>query len=107
MQQFKQNLEKLPSVDHIQSLTLYDEEQSLPVTTIENKPGKSASVKIYHYLDSQFGAISVAAAEKGLALYAEYVQEAKEQVGSHPNIDLLFDIITRDRCLTVKTLKTD
>lgn len=105
MKTLKENLTELPEVDDIKSLVLFEGSEVTPVTQIENRPGKSASLKIYHYLASQFGSISPKAAEKGLEIYAEYVEEAKGNPGAHPNIDLLFDVIANNRYLVVKALK--
>ena len=105
MERFKENLSKLPEVNDLKAVALFEGDQAEPVTKIENKPGKSASVRIYHYLGSQFGGISPKAAEKGLEIYAEFVDDAKQNPGSHPNIDLLFDVIEKDRYLAVKALK--
>ena len=105
MEQFKKNIEKLPTVDDLKAIALFEGDAESPVVTIENKPGKAASVRIYHYLGSQFGGISPSAAEKGLEIYAEFVEEAKQNPGSHPNIDLLFDVIKNDRYLAVKAIK--
>jgi len=37
--------------------------------------------------------------EQGLELYGEYVEEARQQPGSHPNIDLLDRVITEGMSL--------
>ena len=105
MEKFQNNLATLPAVEDIKALELFEGDGLEPVAVIENKPGKSASVRIYHYLGSQFGGISPKAAEKGLEIYAEYVDDAKQNPGSHPNIDLLFDVIANNRYLAVKALK--
>lgn len=107
MEQFKKNIENLPVVNHIAFIELYEGTNTQPVAKIENKPGKAASVKIYHYLGSEFGGISPKAAEKGLELYAEYVEDARQLPGSHPNIDLLFDIIENNRYLAVKAIRVE
>ena len=64
--------------------------------TIKPAPGKMASVAIYAALASQYSnTLGKAAAEKGLEWYDEYVQEAKDLPGSHPNIDLLLEILDK------------
>ena len=105
MKTLKENLTELPEVDDLKSLILFEGSMEEPVTRIDNIPGKSASVRIYHYLASQFGSISPKAAEKGLEIYAEYVQQARENPGEHPNIDLLFDVVANNRYLAVKAIK--
>jgi len=95
MSEFKTNLEKLPSIDNIKSLTLKND-LGETVTVIENKPGKSGSLAVYHHLYKIYGKIGSEAANEGLVLFGEYTQEAKNAEGSHPNIDLLFKIINND-----------
>ena len=57
---------------------------------LPNAPGKAASARIYaHLAAAHGGAIGPDAAAEGLALYGEYVEEAVQVPGSHPNIDLL------------------
>jgi hypothetical protein len=67
---------------------------------IPNAPGKAASARIYAHLAAQHGGVlTSAAAEEGLRLYGEFTEEARQQPGSHPNIDLLFRVIQEDlRC---------
>ena len=91
--QFSEVLASLPSIDHIAAIELFSsEDQTTPVARIENKPGSAGSVRVYHALIAEFGAINVAAAEKGLALYAEHTADALAFPGKHPNIDRLLQI---------------
>jgi len=100
MQQFSDVLSTLESVDNVKEITLFDGD--VAVSSIENKPGKSGSVKVYHHLYKQFGNISVEAAKEGLVLFSEHTADAKSNPGSHPNIDRLFSIIEDNKPLTVK-----
>jgi diaminopimelate decarboxylase len=57
---------------------------------IQNIKGKEASLQIYAAITSNDGYISPEAAKKGLALYGNSLRNAaKEQPGSHPEIDSL------------------
>ena len=99
---FADNLQTLPPVDHIAELQLLDA-QGNTVDTIPNQPGKAGSVRLYHALAAKHGGvITVAAAEEGLALFAEHTQAARQHPGSHPNIDRLFDIIASGQALQVQ-----
>lgn len=89
--QFSEILSSLPSIDHLQAIELYANDQL--VARIENKPGSAGSVRVYHALFMEFGAIDGAAANKGLAMYAEHTADALAFPGKHPNIDRLFEIV--------------
>lgn len=93
MTPFAEILKTLPSIDHIASISLYNDDNNTPVDVIENKPGKAGSVAVYHALLLEFGTLNTEAAKKGLKLYAEHVADAEANPGKHPNIDRLFDII--------------
>jgi hypothetical protein len=72
---------------------------------IANAPGKKASLAIYAHLAKKYnGQLTAAAAQEGLQLYGEYVEEAQQQPGSHPNIDLLLEVVAsgNSRPLTVE-----
>jgi len=89
--QFSEILSTLASIDHLAAIELsLGEQQS---TRIDNKPGSSGSVRVYHALFQEFGEINLAAAEKGLQLYAEHSADAITFPGKHPNIDRLLEII--------------
>ena len=85
--QFNDLLATLENIDHLAAIELYDGEQLN--TRIDNKPGSAGSVRVYHALNQEFGEINLAAAEKGLQLYAEHTADAKAFPGKHPNIDRL------------------
>lgn len=61
---FAEQLQTLPSVDHIAQLQLIDEQEQT-VATIDNVPGKSGSVRVYAALAAKHGALNVAAAQEG------------------------------------------
>jgi hypothetical protein len=72
------------------------------VATIENKPGQAGSLSIYNHLGQIYGAITDEAARKGLDLYAEHAEDARQNPGKHPNIDRLIGLIERGETLRVK-----
>ena len=51
---------------------------------------------IYSHLAQKYGgSLSPAAAQEGLDLYAEVVADARAHPGSHPNIDILLDVLAK------------
>jgi len=84
---FADNLATLPPVDHLARIELTAPGGIREV--IENKPGSAGSVRVYAYLAAKYGEINAAAAEEGLALYAEHTEDARAHPGKHPNIDRL------------------
>jgi len=101
MGNFTENLAQLVSVDHIARLDLLDP-QGAVVASIENKPGSQGSLKVYSHLADKWGCIDAAAAQEGLALYAEHGEDARLNPGKHPNIDRLFEIIAGGATYSVK-----
>ncbi|KAI5931842.1 Solute carrier family 49 member A3 [Manis javanica] len=86
---FSARLQQLPTVTHLAALQLADA-QGQVVATIENKPGQTGSLAVYHALAALYGgSITPAAAELGLEWYAEHTQDAIAFPGKHPNIDRL------------------
>jgi hypothetical protein len=86
---FAERLKTLPAVSHLQALQLLDAHGQL-LATIENKPGQTGSLAVYHALAQQTGGcITPAAAALGLDWYAEHTDDAKARPGQHPNIDRL------------------
>lgn len=103
MQTFNDIILTLPNIDHLQALELYDANGSI-AAIIENKPGSSGSVRVYHHLWKKWGCINADAAREGLMLYAEHTEDARQQPGKHPNIDRLFQVIAENAKLTVETI---
>lgn len=94
----KENVAKLPPISGIRRVTV----PALDNYAIDNVEGKKASVAIFHHLAQEFGGkLTPAAAQLGLELYGEYVEEAKQQPGSHPNIDLLLRVVEQGLTLDV------
>ena len=97
---FAENLQKLPAITHLAALQLFNTAGEL-VATMENKPGKAGSLAVYAALAARHGSINIAAAQEGLALFAEHTADARLNPGSHPNIDRLLDIVASGRALSV------
>lgn len=103
MPSFAENLSQMPSIDHLSALELLDE-QGAVVATIPNQPGKAGSLRLYAALVAEYGALTPAAAEKGLTLFAEHTADAQQHPGSHPNIDRLIELIATGRSLQARLI---
>lgn len=91
---FADNLKMIPGVEAIGKLELLDAAGGV-AATLENKPGKAGSLAVYHHLILAYGKIDAASARKGLELFAEHTEDARNNPGKHPNIDRLFEVIDR------------
>lgn len=100
---FKDNLQQLPTITHLQGLSLTDA-QGQVVALIENKPGQAGSLAVYAALAAKHGSINRAAAEEGLALYDEHTADAQAHPGKHPNIDRLIDLLAANGELSVQLI---
>jgi len=89
---FAENLKQLPRISHLAAIQLLDSEGAV-AATVENKPGQVGSLAIYNHLGQIYGAITVEAARKGLELYAEHTEDARQNPGKHPNIDRLLEMV--------------
>lgn len=99
---FADNLKQLPRISHLTAISLLDRDGTI-IATIENKPGQAGSLSIYNHLGQIYGAITVDASKKGLGLYAEHTDDARQNPGKHPNIDRLLALIAEgDGLLRVK-----
>lgn len=99
---FAEILASLPAIDHLAALELLDGETIL--ARIENQPGQAGSVRVYHALYQEFGAINQIAAAKGIRLYAEHSQDAIAFPGKHPNIDRLLTLTDAGQALAVRLI---
>ena len=88
---FKENLAALPEAQG-KRLRLLDE-AGREVSVIENAPGTAGSFRVYALLAEKHGGINTAAAQEGLAIYAEHTEDARLHPGKHPNIDRLLDLL--------------
>lgn len=89
MNSFHQQLAALPACEHLAAIELADP-QGVIVARIANAPGSTGSLRVYHALAARFGAITSEAAAAGLVIFAEHTEHARNNPGSHPNIDRLF-----------------
>jgi hypothetical protein len=92
---FAENLKQLPRISHLAAIQLLDGNSTV-VATIENKPGQAGSLAVYNHLAQIYGAITAEAAKKGLELYAEHTDDARQNPGKHPNIDRLLALAAGD-----------
>ncbi len=92
---FADNLKQLPRISHLTAIQLLDGDSTV-VATIENKPGHAGSLSIYNHLGQIYGAITAEAARKGLELYAEHTDDARQNPGKHPNIDRLLNMVAEE-----------
>ncbi|MDY2796122.1 DUF2322 family protein [[Pasteurella] aerogenes] len=92
---FKTILDSLPSIDHLQGLDVIS--NGNVIHHIPAIQGKLGSLRVYHALTQQFnGKLDRTCAEKGLQLFAEHTEDAKQNPGKHPNIDLLLRVIAEN-----------
>ncbi|MEW6646282.1 MAG: DUF2322 family protein [Pseudomonadota bacterium] len=96
MTNFAEILPTLPAVDGIAHLELIAHDSGDVAAVIENKPGQAGSLRVYHALWQKHGSINAAAAEEGLALYAEHTPDARAHPGKHPNIDRLLQVMEQN-----------
>lgn len=94
-------LKQLPKVSHLASIELLDEAGNA-VAMIENRPGQGGSLAVYNHLAQVHGAITPEAARKGVELFCEHADDARDNPGKHPNIDRLIGLIERGETLRVK-----
>lgn len=95
---FADNLKQLPRISHLAAIQLLDGDGAV-AGMIENKPGQTGSLSVYNHLGQIYGAITVEAARKGLELYAEHADDARQNPGKHPNIDRLLTLAAQGRGL--------
>lgn len=90
--QFKDYLSTFPDISHLSGLNVLNEQNEV-VHHIPAIEGKLGSLKLYYALFAKFdGKLTASSAEQGLEWFAEHVEDAIQNVGKHPNIDLLFAV---------------
>jgi hypothetical protein len=97
---FADNLKQLPGVSHLKAIQLMDGDRV--VATIEHQAGSVGSLAVYNHLSQIYGAITPEAARKGLEIYAEHVEDARQHPGKHPHVDRLLKFLEEPRTLRVK-----
>ncbi len=95
---FAENLKQLPRTSHLAAIQLLDGEGAL-IGTIENKPGQAGSLAVYNHIGQIYGAVTAEAARKGLELFAEHTEDARQNPGKHPNIDRLLALAADGKTL--------
>jgi hypothetical protein len=99
---FGADFNNLPDTSHLKKITL-SSTGSKQNHSIENIPGKQASVKIlYNISHNNDFKITVEQAKAGIILFGDYVEEEMQQPNLHPNIRLLLDIIKENQVWEVE-----
>ena len=101
---FKDILETLPSIDHLTGLDVLNDETV--IHHIPAAPGKLGSLRLYNALAEKFnGKLDHTSAQQGIEWFAEHVEDAKQNPGKHPNIDLLFKVVAEELNYSLIPLK--
>lgn len=103
--QFKDYLATFPSVDHLSGLNVLSQQGEV-IHSIPAIEGKLGSLKLYNALLTQFnGVLDKKSAEQGIIWFAEHLEDAKNNPGKHPNIDLLLSIVENNQIFTLKVIE--
>ena len=101
---FKDILETLPTIDHLTGLDVLNDETV--IHHIPAAPGKLGSLRLYNALAEKFnGKLDRTSAQQGIEWFAEHVEDAKQNPGKHPNIDLLFKVVEEELNYSLIPLK--
>ena len=93
---FGEGFDALDDTSHLKKITLINRETDKSFT-IDNIPGKQASVKIlYSIAQTNHSQINIKQARTGIALFGDYALEEEQQPNSHPNIRFLIDVINNN-----------
>lgn len=91
--QFKDYLASFPDISSLVGIDVLDEKGEV-IHHIPAIEGKLGSLKLYNALAEQFARqLNAKSAQQGLIWFAEHVEDAKQNPGKHPNIDLLFKVL--------------
>lgn len=102
--QFKDYLATFPAIDHLAGLNVLNTEGEV-IHHIPAIEGKLGSLKLYNALFAKFnGKLTASAAEQGIEWFAEHVEDAQNNVGKHPNIDLLFKVRDENLALNLEPI---
>lgn len=103
--QFKDYLATFPDISHLSGLEVLDE-QGKVVHTIPAIEGKLGSLKLYNALAEKFAhQFNAETANQGLIWFAEHVDDAKQNVGKHPNVDLLLQVSEQNHVWTLNPIR--
>ena len=101
---FKDILETLPSIEHLTGLDVLNDETV--IHHIPAAPGKLGSLRLYNALAEKFnGKLDRTSAQQGIEWFEEHVEDAKQNPGKHPNIDLLFKVVEEELNYSLIPLK--
>ena len=101
---FKDILETLPSIEHLTGLDVLKGETV--IHHIPAAPGKLGSLRLYNALAEKFnGKLDRTSAQQGIEWFAEHVEDAKQNPGKHPNIDLFFKVVEEELSYSLMPLK--
>ena len=103
MKNFNDTLATFENIDHIKEIKLFNT-GGRESGCILNIPGAQGSIKLYNHLFLIFGELNTNAAIKGLGLYCEHVEDAKNNPGKHPNIDRLLNIVKTKETLRIEII---
>lgn len=102
--QFKDYLATFPAIDHLAGLNVVNTSGEI-IHNIPAIEGKLGSLKLYYALFAKFdGKLTACTAKQGIEWFAEHVEDAKNNVGKHPNIDLLLKVVEEDLNFTLQPI---
>ena len=102
--QFKDYLASFPAIDRLVGLNVLDAAGHV-IHHIPAVEGKLGSLKLYNALAEKFAQqLNAQAAQQGIEWFAEHVEDAKQNAGKHPNIDLLFKVVAENQCYQLQPL---
>ncbi|ANU81587.1 hypothetical protein BBH51_02375 [Aggregatibacter actinomycetemcomitans] len=100
---FNEILATLPAIDHLSGIHILH--NGTLVHEIPAIAGKLGSLRVYNALAVEFnGKLDRTSVQKGLQLFAEHTEDARQNPGKHPNIDLLLRVIEHDLTYQIKPL---
>lgn len=103
--QFKDYLATFPAIDHLAGLNIINEQGEV-IHNIPAIEGKLGSLKLYNALAEQFtNKLNAESAAQGILWFAEHVEDAKNNVGKHPNIDVLLKVVDENLELILQPIK--
>lgn len=99
---FADNLAQFPSIESIERIEFYQDGHKKD--SVDNVDGQKGSLALYFYLFKTMGTLDLAAARRGLELYAEHTADAHAHVGKHPNIDRLILVESTNKPIDMKVV---
>lgn len=103
--QFKDYLATFPSIEHLSELQVLNEKGEV-IHQIPAIEGKLGSLKLYNALATKFNnQLNTESAQQGIIWFAEHVEDAIQNPGKHPNIDLLFNVIKQHLQLSLQPIE--